>query len=492
MSLPGAPIDGLHAHARSVQPRTVTLHRALHRHPELGLDLPRTRDAVVAALADLPVQVHLGRSVSSVVAVLEGHRPGPTILLRGDMDALPMPEDTGLSYASEVAGAMHACGHDTHVAMLLGAARLLAERRDELAGQVVFMVQPGEEGYHGARYMLEEGLLDVVPEAPVSGAFALHISSTFPSGSINVRPGPMMAAADQWRMAVHGRGGHASEPHAAADPIPVAAEIVLALQSMVTRRVDVFDPAVVTVAHIEAGSTNNVIPDSAFLEGTIRTLSAERRADVVASVQRVATHIAAAHGLTVDFHHEEGYPVTVNDDGVAAQVLENAAALLGDPATAILDEPVNGLDPEGVLWIRNLLKSLAAEGRTVLVSSHLMSEMALTATHLIVIGRGRLIADTGMDEFIAAAAPAVVRVRSTDPRALAALLRSRDVTVSGADDGALTVSGLSTDEVGRAAGAAGITLLELTAQQASLEEAFVDMTRDAVEFRAPAQRGARP
>jgi ABC-2 type transport system ATP-binding protein len=172
------------------------------------------------------------------------------------------------------------------------------------------------------------------------------------------------------------------------------------------------------------------------------------------------------------------------------QRLGIAAALLGDPGTVILDEPVNGLDTEGIRWIRSLLRGLAAEGRTVFVSSHLMSEMALTATHLIVIGRGRLIADTGTDEFIAAAAPAVVRVRSTDPRALAALLRSRDVTVSGADDGALTVSGLSTDEVGTAAGAAGITLLELTAQQASLEEAFVDMTRDAVEFRAPSRKGA--
>jgi ABC-2 type transport system ATP-binding protein len=174
------------------------------------------------------------------------------------------------------------------------------------------------------------------------------------------------------------------------------------------------------------------------------------------------------------------------------QRLGIAAALLGDPDTVILDEPVNGLDTEGIRWIRSLLQGLAAEGRTVFVSSHLMSEMALTATHLIVIGRGRLIADTGMEEFIAAAAPAVVRVRSTDPGALAALLRSRDVAVAGAEDGALTVSGLSTDEVGRAAGAAGITLLELTVQQASLEEAFVDMTRDAVEFRAPSTRGARP
>ena len=279
--------------------RTIDLRRRLHRHPEIGLQLPQTQATVLDAFAELPVEVTTGKSVSSVVGVLRGARPGPTYLLRADMDALQVHEDTGLPFASEIPGAMHACGHDTHVAMLLGAARLLAERRDLLAGQVVFMLQPGEEGLHGARYMLEEGLLDVVPEAPVSGAFAMHIISNLPSGSVNVRPGPMMAAADQWRMTVRGRGGHASMPHSAADPVPVAAEIVLALQSMVTRRVDVFDPAVVTVAHIAAGSRDNVIPEIAFLEGTIRTLSAERRRDVVAAVERVATHVAAAHDMTL-------------------------------------------------------------------------------------------------------------------------------------------------------------------------------------------------
>jgi len=324
--------------------RTIDLRRRLHRQPEIGLHLPRTQEMVLDAFADLPVEITTGTTTSSVVAVLRGARPGPTYLLRGDMDALPVHEDTGLPFASENPGAMHACGHDTHVAMLLGAARLLAERRDELTGQVVFMVQPGEEGFHGARYMLEEGLLDAVQGVPVSGAFALHISSTLDSGSVHVRPGPMMAAADQWRMVVRGRGGHASEPHAAADPIPVAAEIVLALQSMVTRRVDVFDPAVVTVAHIEAGSTNNVIPDTAFLEGTIRTLSAHRRADVVAAVRRVATHIGAAHGLEVEFHHEEGYPVTVNDPGAAAAVLEAAGELLGERASRLAPAPLMGAE----------------------------------------------------------------------------------------------------------------------------------------------------
>src|ERR671912_2138775 len=324
--------------------RTIDLRRRLHRCPEVGLHLPRTQELVVEAFADLPVELTTGTSTSSVVAVLRGARRGPTYLLRGDMDGLPVIEDTGLPFSSEHPGAMHACGHDTHVAMLLGAARLLAERRDELTGQVVFMVQPGEEGFHGARYMLDEGLLDVVPEAPVSGAFALHIGSTLLSGSVNVRPGPMMAAADQWRMTVKGRGGHASMPHSAADPIPVAAEIVLALQSMVTRRVDVFDPAVVTVAHIEAGSRDNVIPESVFLEGTIRTLSPERRRDVVAAVQRVATHVAAAHEMTLEWEHIAGYPVTVNDARVAAQVLDTAAALLGERATALMPAPMMGAE----------------------------------------------------------------------------------------------------------------------------------------------------
>ncbi|RBY94849.1 amidohydrolase [Blastococcus sp. TBT05-19] len=324
--------------------RTIDLRRRLHRRPEIGLQLPQTQAMVLEAFGDLPVEITTGKTTSSVVGVLRGARPGPTYLLRADMDALQVYEDTGLPFASEVPGAMHACGHDTHVAMLLGAARLLAERRDEIAGQVVFMLQPGEEGLHGARYMLEEGLLDVVPGAPVSGAFAMHTISTMPSGSINVRPGPTMAAADQWRMTVQGRGGHASMPHTAADPVPVAAEIVLALQSMVTRRVDVFDPAVVTVAHIAAGSRDNVIPEIAFLEGTIRTLSAERRTDVVTAVQRVATHIAAAHEMTLVFEHLAGYPVTVNDPGAAAQVLENARELLGEPAALLMPAPMMGAE----------------------------------------------------------------------------------------------------------------------------------------------------
>jgi amidohydrolase len=324
--------------------RTIDLRRRLHRQPEIGLQLPRTQATVLEAFADLPIEVGTGRAVSSVVGVLRGARPGPTYLLRADMDALPVHEDSGLPFASEVPGVMHACGHDTHVAMLMGAARLLAERRDELAGSVVFMLQPGEEGFHGARYMLEEGLLGVVPDAPVSGAFAMHVISTFASGSVQVRGGPAMASADTWRMTVQGRGGHASMPHAAADPIPVAAEIVLALQSMVTRQVDVFDPAVVTVGHLEAGTINNVIPRSALLEGTIRTLSPARRAAVVAAVERVGRGVAAAHGLTVDWEHEELYPVTINDTGAAARVGDVVTALLGREALHHQTAPLMGAE----------------------------------------------------------------------------------------------------------------------------------------------------
>jgi amidohydrolase len=345
MSLPGAPIDGLHAHARSVQPRTVTLRRALHRHPELGLELPRTRDAVVAALADLPVQVHLGRSVSSVVAVLDGHRPGPTILLRGDMDALPMPEDTGLPFASEVAGTMHACGHDTHVAMLASAAHLLADRRDELAGRVVFMFQPGEEGFHGARYMIEEGLLDRTgPAGRPDAAFALHISATLPSGELHVRPGPLMAAADVIRVTVNGRGGHASAPHDALDPVPAAAAMVGALQTAVTRRIDTHQPVVLTIAHIIAGTTNNVIPETAVLEGTLRSLSETTRATMYEEIRRVCRHIAMAHGCTAEVEIEPGYPVTVNDAGATEHVSGLAGDVLGRDSVATMPAPIMGAE----------------------------------------------------------------------------------------------------------------------------------------------------
>ena len=328
--------------AAELQGDAVRLRRTLHAHPELGLALPRTQDQILGALDGLGLQVRTGEQVSSVVAVLDGARPGPTILLRGDMDALPMPEDTGLDYTSEVDGAMHACGHDTHVAMLTSAARLLVARKSELAGRVLFMFQPGEEGFHGARYMLEEGLLDDVGE--VTGAFAIHISTAAVAGVISLRGGTQMASSDTMRIRVVGRGGHASAPHHALDPIPIACEIVQALQLMVTRRIDVFDPAVVTVAQITAGTTSNVIPEHADILGTIRAVSERTRTKVHDAIKRVAEGIAAAHDASAHVEVELGYPVTVNDHGYAGQVLQTATDLIGEQRVRAMPSPVMGAE----------------------------------------------------------------------------------------------------------------------------------------------------
>lgn len=325
--------------AESVHNRVVALRRRLHEHPELGLELPRTQRAVLDELDDLGLSITTGTTTTSVVADLDGGRPGPTVLLRGDMDALPMPERTGLDFASAEPGRMHACGHDAHTAMLAGAARVLSDRRTELAGRVRFMFQPGEEGFHGARYMIDEGVLD-----GVDYAYALHISPNLPSGWIGVRGGPTMASADVFNIEIVGQGGHASMPHLAVDPVPVACELVGALQSFVTRRVEVFDPAVVTVARIEAGTTNNVIPERAVLEGTIRALSEATRERARAGVRQLAANIAAAHDCEAFVELEAGYPVTINDHDAADHVLRIADKTMGRGRTVTFPAPVMGAE----------------------------------------------------------------------------------------------------------------------------------------------------
>ena len=330
---------GLLEAARALQPRTVALRRQLHKHPELGLRLPRSQAAVLHALEGLGLHVMTGDSCDSVIAVLNGAQPGPSVLLRGDMDALPLTEDSGLAFASEEEGRMHACGHDTHTAMLASAARLLSSRRDALAGRVIFMFQPGEEGAHGARHMIDEGVLEAGGRAVVR-ALALHITATATSGVVTCKPGPIMASADAWTVTVTGRGGHGAMPFPAVDPVPAAAAMVGALQTMVTRRFSVFDPAVLTVGRITAGTTSNVIPETAELEGTLRTLSEETRNQAMAEIPKVCEHIGAAHGCTTKFEPTTGYPPTRNDEAVAARVLELASSVLGQRYAAVMPDPL--------------------------------------------------------------------------------------------------------------------------------------------------------
>lgn len=342
-------IDTIRGEALELQDATVAMRRALHERPELGNELPITREAVLESLEGLPLDITLHETTSGVAGLLTGAQPGPTILLRGDMDALPLHEDTGLDFSSRVDGAMHACGHDTHTAMLASAARLLSAHRDEIAGRVLFMFQPGEEGHHGARYMLDEGLLDLPPlpdgtQSPVTGAFALHITSTMPTGMVATRRGPCMASADTFTIRVHGSGGHASEPFRTVDPIPIACEIVQALQLMITRRIDVFDPAVVTVGRIQAGTTNNIIPPEAEILGTIRAVSESTRAQVHDHLRRVAERIAEAHGATAEPEIVPGYPVTSNDDAFADFTLDVARDVLGESNVRRLPNPIMGAE----------------------------------------------------------------------------------------------------------------------------------------------------
>lgn len=318
--------------SEALLPRAVAMRRQIHMHPELGLDLPETHKTVLAALQGFDLDIHESTATSGIVATLEGGKPGPTLLLRGDMDALPMPEDTPLDFRSKVDGAMHACGHDAHTAMLASAIPLLNDRRNQLHGNVQFMFQPGEEGDGGAGIMLGEGLLD-----DADAAFAMHIYPLLPCGMMATRSGPIFASADTFTIDIVGTGGHASMPHETHDPIPAACEIVQALQTFVTRRVNAFDPAVVTIGRIQAGTTDNVIPERAFLEGTIRAVSERTRQHVHEGVDRIARGIAVAHDLDVQIHIKTGYPVTVNHAQFAQFALETARELLG--ADQVLEQP---------------------------------------------------------------------------------------------------------------------------------------------------------
>ena len=337
--------------ARALGDDLSELRHDLHAHPEVGLNLPRTQGVLLDALSGLGYETTTGSGCTSVTAVLRGGAPSlagvpdaerPAVLLRADMDALPVHEQVDVPFRSVVDGAMHACGHDLHMAGLVGAARLLAEQVEQLPGDVVLMLQPGEEGYDGASVMIAEGVLDAAGRRP-DAAWAAHVfSSTGPLGTVRTRPGPLMASSNVLDVVVRGAGGHGSAPERAADPVPALCEMVLGLQARVTRSVSPFDPAVLTVGQVRAGTANNIIPETASLAGTIRCFDGAVLDRLEAEVLRYCRGVGAAHGLEVEATLTRAYPVTVNDAGAVDVAEAVVAGVLGAERFERLERPITG------------------------------------------------------------------------------------------------------------------------------------------------------
>jgi len=288
----------------------VAIRRDLHAHPELGFEETRTAGIVARRLRDLGYEVHEGIAITGVIGILRGTHPGKTIMLRADMDALPLPEEVDSPYASTVVGKMHACGHDGHVAMLLGAAEILAGRKTEIAGTLVLCFQPAEEGKGGARAMVAEGMLE---RFKIERAYGLHLFSQLPTGVLGFREGPFYASSDSIEITIRGHGGHGAAPHLSIDPILVAAEFIVSVQKVVSRQVDPLEPAVVTVGAIAGGTTHNVIPSTVKLMGTVRAFNHEVREKMAERIERVLRGVCEASGATYEFEYLWRYPVTSND-----------------------------------------------------------------------------------------------------------------------------------------------------------------------------------
>ena len=330
--------------AKDIQGELVALRQKIHQEPEIGLDLPKTQAKIVAALDGLGLEVSTGKSLTSVTAVLRGANSEKTVLLRADMDALPVTELTDVAFKSQIDGAMHACGHDLHVSMLIGAAKLLSKNKAKLNGDVVFMFQPGEEGFDGAGHMIQEGVL-TASGRKADATYGIHVmSSAIPAGTFTTKGGTMMASSDELHVTVIGKGGHGSQPHTAKDPIPVAAEMVSALQLLITRSFSAFDPVVITVGQFHAGTKANIIPDTAEFQATIRTFSAESRSRIQVEAVRLCRSIAEGYGLTADVEIVEQYPVTANNDAHAQFVGKVAVDLFGGEAFIEMPTPIAGAE----------------------------------------------------------------------------------------------------------------------------------------------------
>lgn len=339
-------IDEIKTAADDVYPEVVSLRRALHRHPELSGEEQETARRVTAWLDAYDLHVRTGVYGTGVVATLDGGRPGPTVLLRADMDALPIREETGLAFASEQDGVMHACGHDLHTSSLLGTIAILAEHREAVHGQVRACFQPHEERIPGgAPFMIDEGVLDAGEGVPApAAAFGQHVKPDLPPGALGVRPGGFMASTDEVYVTVDGEGGHAADPHAAIDPVYVASEIVTGLQSLVSRRCPPGVPSVLTLGRFVADGATNVIPDTARLEGTFRAMDEDWRFRVHDLFRRLVHRTAEAHGATATVEVREGYPALRNDESTTALVQKAAREYVGPDRTVAADRWFAGED----------------------------------------------------------------------------------------------------------------------------------------------------
>ena len=315
------------------------LRREIHREPELGFDTEKTARKVLDALEGLPLEIEIGVAQNGIVATLVGGGDGPTVGLRADMDALPISEETGLPFSSEVEGKMHACGHDGHTSMLVGAAHALSGMRERLNGTVKFLFQPAEEGGGGGRVMVEEGVAD-----GLGSVFALHLWPGLPFGTVATKGGPIMAAADAFEMEVRGTGGHGAMPHLSADAVVIAAHVVTALQTVVSREVDPVEPAVLTVGEIGAGTAFNIIPETARLGGTVRTLNEDLRKRMPERIEAIARGVAGGMRADASLDYTFSYPVTKNDTEAANRVLGVAGDLFGEGSVLRLANPSMGAE----------------------------------------------------------------------------------------------------------------------------------------------------
>jgi amidohydrolase len=323
--------------ARQISSGVIDIRRDLHSHPELSFQEVRTASVIASILEPLGIEVIRNVATTGVVGIIRGSKQEPAIALRADMDALPITEATGLPFASQTSGIMHACHHDAHVAMLLGAAMVLQKMRNKLNGTVKLIFQPGEEGYAGARRMIEEGVLEDMPK--VQAAFALHLDALSPSGTLSIRKGAIMACADIFTLSIVGKGGHGAMPHRSVDPILVAGHVITALQSLASRKIDPTEPVVVSICTIHAGTALNIIPDRVEMGGTVRLFDPGLRERMPSLMREIIEGVTRAFGAKFELDYIRGYPATINDPGFVDLVQSCGAAILGAHNIRILERP---------------------------------------------------------------------------------------------------------------------------------------------------------